>query len=97
VHADGGEEEVITGGERTLTALCVNEDSAVVVAASPERPCDIYLVDLEDGSGQFKTEVNAQVLADRPPAAVEKITFECNGFDIQARLLFPDGFDASKK
>ncbi len=97
VHADGGEEEIITGGEQTLTALCVNGDNAVAVAASTERPCDIYLVDLQDGSGQFETAVNVQVLTERRPAAVEKLTFERNGFDIQARLLFPDGFDAATR
>ena len=97
VHADGGEEEIILGGERTLTALCVQQDDAVAVAGSPERPGDIFQVDLQDGSGHFNTEVNAHVLNDRPPVMVEKVTFDRNDLEIQARLLFPDGFDASKQ
>ena len=97
VHADGGEEELILGDGQTFTALCVNEDRAVAIAASPSRPCDVYEVDLQTGSGTYRTGVNTGVLGDRPAAAVEKMTFERNGFEIQARLLFPDGFDSAKQ
>ena len=96
VHADGGEEEVILGGEQTMTSLHVSGDRAAVVSASTSRLGDIYEVDLRAGSGELKTTSNLRVLADCQPASVEKISFERVGFEIQARLLFPQDFDESK-
>jgi dipeptidyl aminopeptidase/acylaminoacyl peptidase len=95
VHADGGEEEVVYGGEQTLTSVCVNGDKAVVVSGTTDRPCGIYEIDLKVGTAIQRTEVNVRLLADRPPASVEKITFERNDVEIQARLLFPQDFDES--
>ncbi len=97
VHADGGDEELILGGGQTLTALCVNGDRAVTIASSSDRPCDVYQVDLQTGANTHRTGVNTGFLEDWPAASVEKMTFERNGFEIQARLLFPDGFDDTKQ
>jgi dipeptidyl aminopeptidase/acylaminoacyl peptidase len=97
VHADGGEEEVILGGEMTLTSLCVVGKKAAAVGGTTERPGDIYEIDLTDSTGAFRTMVNAGLLKDAPPASVEKIVFDREGWEIQARLLFPEGFDASKQ
>lgn len=97
VHANGGEEEVILGGEQTLTSLYVNDDKAVMISASSDRPGDIYEVDLLACSGKLKTEVNIRFLAYRRPASVEKITFDRDALEIQARLLFPEDFDNSKR
>ena len=96
VHADGGEEEVILGGEQTMTSLHVRGDKAVVVSASTERPGDVCEVDLGAGSAELKTDANIRVLAEYPPASVEKISFDRKGYEIQARLLFPQDFDDSK-
>jgi dipeptidyl aminopeptidase/acylaminoacyl peptidase len=96
VHADGGEEEVILGGEQTMTSLHVRGDKAVVVSASTERPGDVCEVDLGAGSAELKTDTNIRVLAEYPPASVEKISFDRKGYEIQARLLFPQDFDDSK-
>lgn len=96
VHEDGGDEEVILGGEQTFTALAVVDDRAVVVANAPNRPCDLYAMDLKNGTGIQLTDVNADLLKAHPGAAVEKFTFERKGCEIESRLLFPDGFDEAK-
>ncbi len=97
VHANGGEEELILGGGQTFTSLCVHEKRAAAVVASTDRPCDIFHIDLVEGSGSCVTDVNQGVLEYCPAASVEKIVFERNGFDVQARLLFPAGFDTAKQ
>lgn len=96
VHADGGDEEVILGGEMTFTQLCVREGRAVMIAGSAYRPGDLYEINLQNGTGLFLTEGNTDILEAHPPAEVEKIWFEREGCEIQGRLLFPPGFDASK-
>ena len=93
VHEDGGDEEVITGGDLTLTSLCVREGKGVAIASSTGRPGDIYELNLVGGSGGHLTDTNRSVpsLSD-----VESFTFDREDTEIHARLLFPEGFDESK-
>ncbi len=95
----GGDQAVIAGGGKTFTALALDGESsrAVVVAGSTNAPGDLYGIDLDSSAERYLTSVNGEFLRALPAARVEKFSLKRSGWDIQARLLFPVDFDASKQ
>lgn len=97
--AAGGPVETAAAWEGTFTALAIDEgrECAIVNAATDRAPEEIATVDLADGGVTVRTSFNASILQQYPPAVVEKFTFERAGETIEARVLFPPGFDPSER
>jgi dipeptidyl aminopeptidase/acylaminoacyl peptidase len=57
----------------------------------------LHVFDNETNEGKVITNYNADVLAENPPAQRERFDIERNGYTIEAWLLKPADFDASKK
>ena len=95
---DGGVHELY-GGSRQTSGLALDRDArrAVELSASPSSPGDLLLLDLDTGASRQLTNVNAEYLAECPPATMEKFTFERGGFAIESRLWFPPDFDLSRQ
>ena len=98
LSSEGGVHELY-GGSRQTSGLALDRDArrAVELSASPSSPGDLLLLDLDTGASRQLTEVNAEYLAECPPATMEKFTFERGGFAIESRLWFPPDFDPSRQ
>ena len=98
-HAEEGGVRELHGGSRLTSGLALDQDArrAVEVSASPASPGDLSLLDLDTGASRPLTDANAAYLAECPPAAMEKFTFERGGFAIESRLWFPPDFDPSRR
>ena len=85
------------GGSRQTSGLALDRNArrAVEMSASPASPGDLLLLDLDTGASKQLTDVNAEYLAECPPATMEKFTFERGGLVIESRLWFPPDFDPS--
>ena len=97
IPASGGEQEAIAGGGQTFTAPTVAGQRTVVVAAAPDVPGELCAIDLLSSAASHLTRVNGEFLQSHPAATVEKLSFARKSCSIQARLLFPAGFDASRQ
>ena len=98
-EANAGEVGVheLYGGSRQTSGLALDRNArrAVEMSASPASPGDLLLLDLDTGASKQLTDVNAEYLAECPPATMEKFTFERGGLVIESRLWFPPDFDPS--
>lgn len=92
------ETEVLGGGGQVCTGLSVDRAGGHVamVMSSPVCPCDVVVMDVREKRQRAVTVVNAGFLEAHPGARVEKLVFERGGETIQARVLFPQGFDEAR-
>ena len=90
--------EVLGGGGQVCTGLSVDRMGARVamVMSSPVCPGDVVVMDVGEKRQRAVTAVNAGFLEAHPGARVEKLVFERGGETIQARVLFPQGFDEAR-
>ena len=90
--------EVLGGGGQVCTGLSVDRMGARVamVMSSPVCPGDVVVMDVGEKRQRAVTAVNAGFLKAHPGARVEKLVFERGGETIQARVLFPQGFDEAR-
>ena len=90
--------EVLGGGGQVCTGLSVDRAGGHVamVMSSPVCPCDVVVMDVGAKRQRAVTAVNAGFLEAHPGARVEKLVFERGGETIQARVLFPQGFDEAR-
>ena len=100
VNPDGPslENEVLGGGGQVCTGLSVDRAGghAAMVMSSPVCPGDVVVMDVGAKRQRAVTAVNAEFLEAHPGARVEKLVFERGGETIQARVLFPQGFDEAR-
>ncbi len=100
VNPDGPslENEVLGGGGQVCTGLSVDRagGQAAMVMSSPVCPGDVVVMDVGAKRQRTVTAVNAEFLEAHPGARVEKLVFERGGETIQARVLFPQGFDEAR-
>ena len=71
--------------------------TAVVAAATPSSPGDLYAVDLGQGTATQLTFHNDAYLREHPPARLDKHVLTRGNVEIECRLLYPPGFDPSRK
>ena len=92
------ENEVLGGGGQVCTGLSVDRagGQAAMVMSSPVCPGDVVVMDVGAKRQRAVTAVNAEFLEAHPGARVEKLVFERGGETIQARVLFPQGFDEAR-
>lgn len=95
----GGGVRRITGGGCQITAWAVDSagKTAVIAAATPSSPSDLYLVDLATGEQRRLTSFNDDYLAAHPPAKLEKFAIRQGGSDVECRLWLPPDFDPSRR
>ncbi len=99
VRDDGKGARKITAGGCQITAWAVDAQgrAAVVAAATPSSPGELYVVDLKTGRESRLTSFNDAYLAAHPPATLEKFKVRQEGKDIECRLWLPPDFDPTKR
>ncbi len=94
---DGMSGETILGGVCVMTSLDLSAlDRAALTWTTFDSPTEIEVVDYSIGSQVAVTRASSDFTESHPPAALEKVAFVRVGEEIQARILFPPDFDASK-
>ena len=95
----GGAARRITEGGCQITGWSCDGAgrTAVIAAATPSSPGDLYSVDLATGAQRRLTSFNDAYFAEHPPAKLEKFSFKQEGFDIECRLWLPPDFDPTRK
>ena len=98
VNPDGSSWQTEVVGVQVCTGLSVDRAGARVamVMTSPVCPCDVVVMEVGAKHQRAVTAVNAEFLEAHPGARVEKLVFERGGEMIQARVLFPQGFDEAR-
>ncbi len=98
VNPDGSSWQTEVMGVQVCTGLSVARAVARVamVMTSPVCPCDVVVMEVGAKHQRAVTAVNAEFLEADPGARVEKLVFERRGETIQARVLFPQGFDEAR-
>ena len=94
-----GPARAVSGGGGQSTSLTLDQAArkAVVLASSPSTPGDLHGIDLQSHASTQLTDLNAGYLADHPAAAMEKFSFQRDGWEIECRLWFPAEFDPSRQ
>jgi dipeptidyl aminopeptidase/acylaminoacyl peptidase len=89
----------LTPGGCEITAWAVDAEArrAVIAAATPSSPGELYLVDLRTGEQGRLTSFNDSYLAGHPPAKLEKFVIKQEGLDIECRLWLPPDFDPARR
>ena len=92
-----GPVRAVSGGGGQSTSLTSDQAArkAVVLASSPSTPGDLHETDLQSLTGTQLTDLNDGYLAEHPAAAMEKFSFQRDGWEIECRLWFPADFDPS--
>ena len=87
------------GGGRLAGGLSLDREArrAAVVSSSPSAPSVLHLADLLAGSSELSVDPNTAYLEGNPAPSLEKFSIERAGFDVEARLWFPPGFDPSSQ
>jgi dipeptidyl aminopeptidase/acylaminoacyl peptidase len=95
IPATGGPGHVRAGGGFQASALTLDRTArrAIIAAAPPESPGELYLVDLTSQTTRRLSTAPQEYLSQHPPARLEKFTFERQGMTIEARLWLPPAFD----
>ena len=99
--SEDGRTEAVWGGSCLSTGLSLDRDAgqAVLTASFPDSPGDLYRTDLATGAGERLSDHNNSYMQAHPAAVMEKFSIQRpggeSGFEIESRLYFPPGFDAS--
>ena len=100
VSRDGGATpRVLVGGDRTITGFSVaRADGRIAFTATdPGSPAEVFVCDADGTNERQLTNLNRawtnEVALSRP----ERFTFTRAGFDIDAWVMKPHGFDPSKR
>ena len=83
---------------RVISEFDIGSDGSVAfVAGAPDNPCDLFLR-RPDGQEIQLTRINDTLLAGRTVAATEELIYRApDGREVQAWLLYPPDFDATKQ
>jgi dipeptidyl aminopeptidase/acylaminoacyl peptidase len=89
----------LTEGESLITGWSATADAGKVAAATgtPDRISDIEVHDLSASTSTSLTDYNAEWLSAHETARIEKLTYQRDDIDLEARIYFPPGFDESAK
>ena len=99
--SEDGRTDAVWGGSCLSTGLSLDRDAgqAVLTASFPDSPGDLYRTDLATGAGERLSDHNNSYMQAHPAAVMEKFSIQRpggeSGFEIESRLYFPPGFDAS--
>ena len=99
--SEDGRTEAVWGGSCLSTGLSLDREAgqAVVTASFLDSPGDLYRIDLATGAGERLSDHNGSYMQAHPAAVMEKFSIKRpggeSGFEIESRLYFPPGFDAS--
>ncbi len=99
VEPDGGELTTLAGGGLKYSAWSLDDatQNAAMVEVTAAAIDNVIHVDLSTNQRTQLTAYNKHYLEEHPPAVMEKFTIEQGGQQIQSRVLFPPGFDPSKR
>ncbi|HJZ46722.1 MAG TPA: S9 family peptidase, partial [Roseiflexaceae bacterium] len=89
---------VFPASGRIISEFDIGPDGSVAfVAESPENPCDLFLRRPDGGEKQL-TRINEKLLSSRTVVPIEELVYSApDGREVQGWLLYPPGFDASRK
>ena len=72
-------------------------DRFAIVASSPRAAPQVRTLDLRTARGRAVTRIGADYLAEHPPGRTERFRVRRAGESIEARLVHPPDFDASRR
>ena len=83
---------------RIISEFDIGPDGSLAfVAGAPDNPCDLFLR-RPDGQEMQLTRINAALLNERIVAPTEELLYRApDGREVQAWLLYPPDFDATKQ
>ena len=95
VPNEGGNTEILWGGDCLATGLAVNQtaDQAVVVVSSPDSPAELFQIDIPIGGSIQISNHNGDYIKDHPAAGFEKFLIIRPEFEVECRMYFPSDFD----
>ena len=95
ISAQGGDIDVIWGGDCLATGLTLDEaaDQAVVVVSSSDSPSDLIQVDIFIGGSIQLSDHNQDYIDAHPTATLEKFLIIRPEIEVECRLYFPPDFD----
>lgn len=99
VDVASGEVTTLQSADALRSGLSVDRERRVAVQshASFAATGEIAVVDLATGEDRVVTAVNADILAEHPPARWEQIEVDREPWTIEAWLLFPPDFDPTTR
>ena len=99
IDLDSGAVEQIEGGTSLRSGFSTDAAHRYIAqgVASLDAVGELLVFDRETGKSSQITEYSAPVFAETPAAKWERFDISRGGYVIESWLLFPPGFDASKK
>ena len=99
IDLDSGAVEQIEGGTSLRSGFSTDAAHRYIAqgVASLDAVGELLVFDRETGKSSQITEYSAPVFAETPAATWERFDISRGGYVIESWLLFPPGFDASKK
>ena len=95
VPAQGGDMEVLWGGDCLATGLTLDQkaDQAVVAVSTSGSPSDLIQIDMFIGGSAQLSNYNQEYMEEHPAAGIEKFLIIRPGLEVECRLYFPADFD----
>ena len=89
----------LTAGESLITGWSATNDASKIATATgtPDRISDIELHDISASTTETLTDYNAEWLSAHDTARIEKLIYQQDDIDLEARIYFPPDFDESAK
>ncbi len=95
---DGGMPELLAEGGVTASVRVAGADRLVYLKESFHAPDDLYTVDLNGGDVRQVSHFNHDLLSGIDFGTTENVVYQgADGGEVQMHVLFPPGFDPSKK
>jgi dipeptidyl aminopeptidase/acylaminoacyl peptidase len=95
---DAAQDPIFPANNRIISEFDISPDGSVAfVAGTADNPCDLFLR-RPDGHEIQLTRINDALLAARTIVSTEELLYRApDGREVQAWLLYPPGFDATKQ
>ncbi|NQW16923.1 MAG: S9 family peptidase [Chloroflexi bacterium] len=89
----------LTEGGVSITGWSATADAGrvAVAAGSPDRISDLVVHEISASTRETITDFNSEWLAAHETAHIEKLMYQRDGVDLEARIYFPPGFDETAK
>ncbi|MDQ6602014.1 MAG: S9 family peptidase [Chloroflexota bacterium] len=102
VPASGGSTTQVTQGMHAIASWDISRDGATLVygASTPTNPGEVHTQSLHGGAATRRTQLNADILAERDPSGREEFWLPAGdgtGEQIQGWIVKPPGFDPATK
>ena len=95
---ESGQNKVVDlGGQLTACEFDNSRKRFACIYSTPERPHEVFQGTLSDDSLQMVSDLNSEYFSERMVGKTDRFSLNRSGLDIESVLLYPTGFDPSKK